>query len=151
MSYTLGIAWNGVDAGIADDLRVQLRDADGTPNGSPQSGAVEDTLVAGSYRTEVTVPDGFRGYAVLYQVDGVGDPLVGFAVAAIERTQVDGYELWELLAIVAAAAAGKTSGFMKAQAAAPGVFRSVDDAADRISATTDANANRTAVVITPPA
>lgn len=47
--------------------------------------------------------------------------------------------------IMAAVLAGKVSGY----AAGPGVFRSMDDSANRVSATHDANGNRTAMTLTP--
>lgn len=54
------------------------------------------------------------------------------------------YTAAELMRLIAAAAAGKTSG----QVGSP-VFRSVDDSADRITATVDASGNRISVTLNP--
>jgi len=56
---------------------------------------------------------------------------------------IDGYDLEEAMRIVLAALAGKVSG---AESNEP-VFRSADDAKDRITATTTAAGNRTAVTL----
>lgn len=56
-----------------------------------------------------------------------------------------GYTVRQTLRIMAAVLAGKVSGYP----AGPGVFRNLADAADRVSATNDANGNRTAMTLTP--
>lgn len=61
------------------------------------------------------------------------------------QSTVDGLTPEESLSIILAALAGKVSG---AGSNAP-VFRSADDAANRITATTDSSGNRTAVTLNP--
>jgi hypothetical protein len=59
--------------------------------------------------------------------------------------QLEGsYTAADLMRIIAAVAAGKTSG----QPSAP-VFRSVDDSANRVAGTVDGSGNRTSVTVTP--
>lgn len=62
-----------------------------------------------------------------------------------DASTIDTYSVYELLSLIGAALCGKVSG---ADSNAP-VFRSADDSANRISATTTADDNRTAVTLTP--
>jgi hypothetical protein len=75
----------------------------------------------------------------------MGEKLNGAGSAGNPWTEViDGMTASQLMSIIAAALAGKTSG----QPGAP-VFRAVDDSGSRITATVDADGNRTSVTITP--
>lgn len=71
-------------------------------------------------------------------------PSAAVVAAAVEALMADGFTWGESMRLFGAALAGKVSG-------APGspVFRSMDDAANRIAATADASGNRTAVTLTP--
>lgn len=75
----------------------------------------------------------------------MGEKLNGAGSAGNPWSEViDGKTAAQLMAIMAAALAGKTSG----QPGSP-VFRAIDDSTNRIVATVDANGNRTSVTVTP--
>lgn len=77
-----------------------------------------------------------RGWTEGFDVDAAGYDLMSFII--------DGFTLEQTLKLIAAFSNGKLSG-----APLNPVFRSQDNTANRITATCDANGNRTAVTLTP--
>lgn len=106
-----------------------------------------DIVVTGTGLSTANVGQAvWAALAAMNNVPGtMGEKLNGAGSAGNPWTEViDGLTAAQLMSIIAAALAGKTSG----QPGAP-VFRSVNDAADRIAATVDADGNRTSVTVTP--
>jgi len=139
------LVWNLGIAGLSANLQVQLVDADGVDSGTPLAGVVEIST-DGSYQLKATLPANFSGSARLENTS-TGEQ---YAAISITRADADGLTIWQMIAAIAAAVAGKSSGFSGASAATGAKFRSVDDAADRITANTDANGNRTTITLNPP-
>ena len=139
------IAFNVGIAGLASDLRVQLLNADGSANGSPLSGLI-GLASDGSYGMQVTLPANFIGFARLENAT-TGEQ---YAVVAVGRADVDGLTWWEMLAVVLAAVAGKTSGFQGIAAASGAMFFGPDGSSVRITADTDTKGNRTVITLSPP-
>lgn len=77
-------------------------------------------------------------------VDATVGTAVLTAAGVAAACDVDGYTLEQALKLILSALAGKVSG---AAAGAPIVFRAADDSKDRITATTDADGNRSAVTL----
>lgn len=87
-----------------------------------------------------------KGYLSMSAEFGGAEPLspAGLATAVWAEVLESGYSSADIMRIMAASLAGKTSG----QPSAP-VFRSIDDSADRITATVDDDGNRTAITLAP--
>lgn len=106
------------------------------------SGGVE----VGSFQTGAITAAAFAAGAV-NAAALAADAANEIADALLDRAAaIDGYTPKQVLALVAAAVVAKCSG----EPNNPVTFRSLNDGADRIASTIDANGNRTTVVLTPP-
>lgn len=77
----------------------------------------------------------------------VGDKLTYRPVATLAPLDIDGYTDEQALKLMLSVLAGKSAGWQGAGAATDATFRDAADTKDRITATTDANGNRTAVTL----
>lgn len=140
VSHWLGTAAQGASGRPQVDLELWLGAA---PN-ALSSGRVDATV--GAMQTDVLTDTALAASAVTEMQAGLATAAVVAAIQAktdLIPGTLDGKTFAEITQLVAAVLCGKVSGM---GSNAP-VFRSLDDTANRVSATTDASGNRTAVTL----
>jgi hypothetical protein len=131
-SGALTAIWEFAEISITGGIGARLKT--GVPNAAPGGAGGVPTVDASNYIA------GIQGGGGLNQLDDLNNLS---AAAVLAAGDVDGFTLEETLKLCLAALAGKLSG----AATTTITIRSADDSADRITATVDANGNRTAVTL----
>ena len=140
-------------AGAVSDVTYRFADADGNWLAAAQTDAVQIGAIDGLYGIDATPPTGAVviywacSDATLYGHENVEERIAQAAErtaqAAWRASDIDSYSIVQALKLILSVQTGKTTGM---NTNAP-VFRSANDAANRISASLDAYGNRTSVTL----